>query len=443
MNRRNLLAVFTMVIILALSCSEDNPVQSDSGSTDVQIVFNFESDDTQQAGLGKSATINRVVIAVTGPGMTRVTEELTLNSATTRATGSIKVPKGNNRNFIVNGIDGSSIIQFRGETTKDIINDQESVSISVSWTPPDPVTLTISNVASTTATLNWSASTEPDFSFYRVLLSRSTSLKDPADKIGNDITSVNSTSLNIINLSPGTTYYVAVMTVDTELWFTGSFNFGAQNSIVKSFSTQSQIVELSYDDNSFEGGLVVVEQNESLIVRFTSSSYPVKIVGIDLFIWGTQAFTIGIFDVATGNVIGGGTTNGLHAADYDWASYNLTSLDINVTRDFYAGIRYTGPQQPDDFWWPALGLDESSSARRSYDFPSSGLILLDDIGLPGNLGVRVFVEVAGAETQTLLLTPESIAPSIVEWDEQPKLQVGRPHGANKVRAVRSNLIKLR
>ena len=118
-------------------------------------------------------------------------------------------------------------------------------------------------------------------------------------------------------------------------------------------------------------------------------------------------------------------------------------LHIVLTRDFYAGIRYTGPQQPDDFWWPALGLDESSSARRSYDFPSSGLILLDDIGLPGNLGVRVFVEVAGAEAQTLLLTPESIAPSIVEWDEQPKLQVGRPHGANKVRAVRSNLIRLR
>ena len=442
MSRRNLLAVFTMIIIFALSCSEDNLVQSDSGSTDVQIVFNFESNDTQQAGLGKSAAINRVVIIVTGPGMSRVTEELTLNSATTAATGSIIVPKGNSRKFIVNGIDGSSIIQFRGETTQDIMLDVQSVSISVSWTPPDPVTLTISNVTSTTVTLNWSASTEPDFSFYRVLLSRSTSLKDPADKIGNDITSVNSTSLNIINLSPGTTYYVAVMTVDTELWFTGSFNFGAQNSLVKRFSTQSQIVELSYDDNSFESGLVGSEQNESLIVHFTSPSYPVKIVGMDLYIWGTQEFRTVIFDFATGNFIGGGTASGLDATNYTWASYDLSASDINVTRDFYAGIRYSGPQQIDGFWWPAVGLDQTSSAGRSYsNLPSSGLSLIDDLGFPGNLGIRIFVERGGSGTQTLLLTSESITTSTVEWDEQLQLRVGISHHEKKLPDLDSKLIK--
>ena len=443
MSRRNLLTVFTVAIIFGLSCSEDNPVQSDSGDTDVQIIINFETNTTQQAGLGKSAAINRVVIAVTGPGMTRVTEQLTLNSATTAATGSIKVPKGNNRKFIVNGIDGSSIIQFKGETTQDIVNDVESVSISVSWTPPDPVTLSVSNVTTTTATLSWNTSTAPDFLFYRVLLSTSSNLIDPIDQIGGDITSVNSTGLNIINLSPGTTYYVAVMTVDTELRFSGNLGFGTQNSIVKSFSALSQILELSYDDNSFENGLVATEVNESLIVHFTSPSYPVKIVAMDLYIWGTQEFTTAIFDFATGDFLGGGTTNGVDAANYTWASYDLSAFDINVTGDFFAGIRYTGPQQTDGNWWPAIGLDQTSSAGRSYDdLPSSGLFLLDDLGFPGNLGIRVTIELGGTGAQTLaLITPESITTSKVEWDEQLQLRVGISHHEKKLPDLSSKLIK--
>ena len=444
MNRKNLLTFFTMVTLFGLSCSEDNLVQSDSGGAEVQIVFNFETNNAQQVGLSKSATINRVVVSVTGPGMSPVTDELTLNSAATTATGSLEVPKGNNRKFSVEGIDGNSITQFSGETTQDIVNDVESVSISVSWTPPDPVTLTISDVTSSTVTLNWTASAAPDFSFYRVLLSKSTNLSDLTDQIGDDITVVNSTSMNIINLSPGTTYYTAVMTVDTELWFSGDLSFGTQNSLVKSFSTLSQIVELSYDDNSFESGLVGSEQNESLIVHFTSSSYPVKIVGMDLYIWGTQEFTTAIFDFATGNFLGGGTANGVDAANYTWASYDLSAFNFIVTADFFAGIGYSGPQQTDGNWWPAVGLDETSSAGRSYDdSPLLGLFLLDDIGFPGNLGIRVTVELSGAGAQTVVLTPESIAPSKVEWDEPLQLKVVKSHDENKIHGLSSKLIKLR
>ena len=441
MSRRNLFT-FTMAIIFGLSCSEENPFQSESGDADVQLVINFDTNNSQQVELSKSATINMVVVKVTGPEMIAVTEELTLNSGVTAATGSIEVLKGINRTFSVEGIDGNSIIQFSGQTTQDIVNDVESVSISVLWIPPDPVTLTISNVTSTTATLNWTASTAPDFSFYRVLLSTSTNLNEVTDQIGDDITNVNTTGLNIINLTPGTTYYVAVMTVDTELWYSGSLVFGAQNSIVKSFSALSQILELSYDDNSFENGLVATEVNESLIVHFTSPSYPAKIVAMDLYIWGTQEFTTAIFDFATGDFLGGGTTNGVDAANYTWASYDLSAFDINVTRDFIAGIRYTGTQQGDGFWWPAIGLDQTSSAGRSYDdLPSSGFFLLDEVGFPGNLGVRVTVELPGAGAQTIVLTPESITTSMVERDEQLQLRVGKSQRDKKLPGLGSKLIK--
>ncbi len=382
MSRRNLLT-FALAIIFGLSCSEDNPVQSDSVGTDVQFVINFETNSSQRVELSKTATINRVVVNVAGPGMSRVTKELTLNSGVTEATGSLEVPKGNDRIFSVDGIDGNSITQFSGETTQDIVNDVESVSISVSWIPPDPVTLTISNITSTAATLNWTTSAAPDFSFYRVLLSTSTTLIDLTDQIGDDMTDVNSTSMNIINLTPGATYFAAVMTVHTEGWFTGDLSFGTQNSIVKSFSSVD-LLQLIGDDDSFETGLVGSEQNESLFVHFTSSSYPVKIVGLDLYIWGTQEFTVVVRDYSTYDLLGGGTANGVDAANYTWASYDLTAFDINVTGDFYAGIRYTGPQQTDGYWWPAIGLDQTSSLGRSYDdLPSSGLFLLDDLRLSG------------------------------------------------------------
>lgn len=440
MSKKILLSVFTMVTLFGLSCSEDYPVQSNSVSTEVQIVFNFETSNTQQVGLSKSATINRVVISVTGPDMSLVTEELTLNSEVTTATGSVKVPKGNNRKFIVEGIDGNSITQFSGETTQDILDDVESVSISVFWTPPEPVTLTISNVTSTTATLNWSVSTAPDFSFYRVLLSTSTILTDPTDQIGDDITSVNSTSINIINLTPGTTYYVAVMTVDTELWFSGDLISGTSNSIVESFSSVA-VLQLIGDDGSFESGLVGSEQNESLIVHFTAPSYPVKIMALDLYIWGTQEFTTAVFDITSGSFLGGGTVNGVDADNYTWASYDLSALDINATGDFFAGIRYTGPQQTDGFWWPAIGFDQTSSLGRSYDdFPSAGLFLLDNLGFPGNLGIRVTVELSGAAgAQTLLLTPESITTSTVEWGEQLQLKVGKSQHNKKLPDLGSKL----
>ena len=441
MSRRNLLSVFTVAIVFGLSCSEDNPVQSDFVGTDVQIIINFETNTTQQVDLSKSATIIKVIVNVRGPGMRSVTEELTLNSTTSAATGSIKVPKGNNRIFTVEGIDGNSITQFSGQTTQDIVKDVESVSLSVSWISPDPVTLSVSNVTTTTATLSWNTSTAPDFLFYRVLLSTSSNLIDPIDQIGGDITNVNSTTLNIINLTPGTTYYAAVMTVDTELRFSGNLGFGTQNSIVKSFLS-AEILRLIGDDNSFESGLVGSEQNESLIVHFTSPSYPVKIVGMDLYIWGTQEFRTVIFDFATGNFIGGGTASGLDATNYTWASYDLSASDINVTRDFYAGIRYSGPQQIDGFWWPAVGLDQTSSAGRSYsNLPSSGLSLIDDLGFPGNLGIRIFVERGGSGTQTLLLTSESITTSTVEWDEQLQLRVGISHHEKKLPDLDSKLIK--
>lgn len=396
-----------IIVLLGLSCSEKNPIFEIEGNSLVQLQITFEQIGSQFTPLAKIATVTKVVITVTGEDMSTVTEDLEVDLETGTATGKVKVPKGDSRTFQVDGIDGNDINQFSGSTTQDIEKDIETVEIDVHWITPDPVDFTISNVTSTTADVSWTASNSPDFSFYRILVSTSQPL-DPNNDGVLDISDLNSTNASLYNLSSNTTYYVSIIVIDTELLYDG---------YVKSFTT-AQIWELSYDDDSFETGLVGIEQNQTYLVLFSAPSYPARLIACTMKLQGTQEFNIGIMSSEPAEILGDISTTGTDASSYAWSLYDLRTLEITLNNDFWVFIMYTGPQQSDERWWPAIGLDQTSPAGRSYIYiPSLETVdPLDDFGWPGNLGIRAFVEIGGGLISLMAHSGEIIKTELQEID---------------------------
>lgn len=239
----NPLKYITGMIILSvfilLSCEKNitNPAQESA----IQIQVAFDTDSFGLDALGKIASITSVSVTVTGPEMDQVVQDLSFNSGTGTASGTVEVPKGSDRLFKVEGKDSRKIIQFSGSATKDINGDNESVSITVAWIVPDPVSLTINEIRSTSVVLSWNATNAPDFGFYRILISNQLPLNPSNDNVGDDITDrTNTTDWRITGLFPITKYYVAVVVVDTE-------GHCAVEADIQNFTTWTQ-VELVYDD---------------------------------------------------------------------------------------------------------------------------------------------------------------------------------------------------
>ena len=385
MLREGRFLVFSSLLFF-LSCSVDNPLSNHKETSEVNVHFLVEKSAGEtrgNGGLAKSAVISRVEVTVSASDMETVKEDLTVSSDGKTATGSVEVPKGNARKFDIEAIDANGITQYSGSATQDILGDVETVSITTKGYYPDPVSLTVGTVSLNSVELTWTQNSDVDFNEYEIYRS-TTATVDLNSTLITTISGRTNTSYTDGTINLNAVYYYRIIVWDTEgLGFWGS--------------TQKAPAELGYDDNSFEIGLIGTEQNESLIVLFSAPSYPIKLISLEMFLKGTHLFTTAVFDQATGTFLGGESTTGVNADNYEWGRYDIDHLNLTVSGDFYAGVRYTGSQQTDGFWWPAIGLDQTSSAGRSYDdLPQTGkLELLDNIGYPGNLGVRVVAEVEG------------------------------------------------
>jgi hypothetical protein len=131
-----------LLILLFIACSEDNFLNIKSGNSTIQLDIQFSEYPVGFGKIEETVVISRVQVRVTGPGMDPIQDELSISGTT--ASGSIEVPKGSSRVFIVEGFDNNNILLFSGETTKDINNDVENVSIIASWlTTPLNITASV------------------------------------------------------------------------------------------------------------------------------------------------------------------------------------------------------------------------------------------------------------------------------------------------------------
>jgi len=277
-------------------------------------------------------------------------------------------------------------------------NDKETVTINANWIVPPPVNFYIQNVTDNSAELIWQKSNVIDFAFYRILLSTNSNLDPNNDKLV-DITDINHTSANIINLTPNTDYFVSVLVVDTEL------RFDLANMEVKTFTTLStggQQYEISYDDGSAENWYIGLEQDEEDFVLFTSPVYPVRLISLNMYLNGPEPFTALVRDQSSFNILGEKPATG-PGTNEDWVSINMENLNIILNADFVAGLRYTGAPNAQNQWLPAMGYDTNNSAGRSFWYsPSQSQIYsYDENVTPGNLMFRVIVETSGGTQITL------------------------------------------
>ncbi|MFQ6674830.1 MAG: hypothetical protein ACE5LH_00650 [Fidelibacterota bacterium] len=379
------------------------------------MAMNLDREEGEFRGsptLAKSVVVARVVLTVSASDMETIEKDLALSSDRKTASGSVEVPRGKARKFTVEAIDANGVTQYSGSTTHDIEDDVETVSITTEGHYPTPVSLSVTGVGLNSVELEWTRNSDVDFEEYELYRSTSSTV---------DLTS---TRVTVISQQATTSYVDGTVDLNTSysyrmiVWDTEGLGFWS--------SVVTAPAEWGYDDNSFENGLIGSEQNEGLLVWFSLDAYPARLVGIEMVLWGTESFTIGIWDWETGTVLAGEAASGTNASAYEWVLYDMSGLDLTLEGDFFVGLNYTGSsiynsQLGRYEWWPAIGLDQTSSARRSYDLTSTSFDLLDDLGMAGNLGIRVIVEQEGGSVMRV----EPAGPAVRALPDREPVATGR------------------
>ena len=263
---------------------------------------------------------------------------------------------------------------------------------------PEPVNVQIENITSTSFELFWSKSYAPNFSFYRALLSHNMILNPDDDIIGEDIYDANQTNMIIGELEPNSIYYTAVMAVDNNLEFMGGLEYGQANSIVHQVVTTADQIVLSYDDDSFEQMLFSTAAGTRFINIFAQPAATTYVREVWIYLKDTSGeqdnYRIVIVD-ADGNdkfysnPLPTNNGEGWVGWDIPWDNFEEGFVD----EEFAVGIECTKASG-----WPEIGLDQSNSFNASYYVDTDGTWYpVGDMGYPGNLGIRVVVDISGGE----------------------------------------------
>jgi len=381
-------------MVIGLSCADNNPVSESDGDSEILLRVEFDDNKISSGNLQKVTTITTVTVTVTGPGMDTITENLTISGNT--ASGNISVPKGDDRRFVLTGRDQSNIIQFEGENSADIINNTETVNITVSYFPPNPVDFNISNVTTTTADVSWTASTAPDFDFYRLLLSTSNP-PDPSNDGILDISDINTTSANITGMTPNTTYFYQIIVVDTELIFddaTPVKGFATAlpfpppvNFVISNITTTTADVDWEMSSAglfSFYRLLVSTSNppdtnNDGILDVFDITSTSANITGMT----PNTNYFVSLIVVDTDNEFDTGTpVKNLHTAEETTVFYDDDGFETTLTA-FFANsrmaVRFTPPEYPCYIKSILLYLTDNSGLDDNYRLVIMAPTLDDDV----------------------------------------------------------------
>lgn len=405
---RTLLSM-TILIALLLACSRNITDNIQNTEAQISIELNLPDANSGYRGFAKPATITTVRVRVTAGDITEpIVKNLTLSADKKKAIGIVSVKKGNNRKFEIEGIDQNNVVQFAGSATKNIVSDQESVTITVAWIPPPVISFSVSQITNTSAVVTWSPVNIPDFARYLILLGPTAQLNpNNPDHVLLDIPNQQANSAQITNLDPGTDYYVAVLAIDTE----NLFNSATQ---AKKFTTASASeIELIYDDGSFEDGLFG-PQNSALTVEFEPPSYPafVKTIKVNLANndIGNQLSAFILESSVLFEVVIPAMNDWVQITP-DWSTVSSNGV---VNQSFDVGISFLVDNGP----FVLADTNSTYSGRSWYRDPTGNWFQLHETGYSYNLMIRTVVVLqTGEEVE---LSPRIRKKSAAELFKHPQ-----------------------
>ena len=230
----NKLFVLILPVLMLLHC--ESPLDKGEQNASIILNINFPDNIIQKDNLQKPVSIEIITITVEAADMETIIENFEVQNSQVEC--DLKVPKGDDRNFLIEGKDNNDIIQFEGEKVVDIIDDEETITFNnLTVIAPNPVNFSFSNITESSFDINWDKSNAVDFGFYRVLASTNPQLDPDNDFVANDITDRNSTSMTVTGAEPNTIYYATVLVCDTEFYYKGALEYNVPGSIVKAVTT--------------------------------------------------------------------------------------------------------------------------------------------------------------------------------------------------------------
>lgn len=206
------ITVLITLILLYTVCTSCSDIANTSHSH-ISIAIKSEPQNTTI-----SRAVTKLNITVSAADFDTLTHEVLLQNG--KAQIELSIPKGDDRVITVMGYDENSRLQCRGAAKVNLHKTNEIVSITVAWLPPPPVTLSIDSIGTTTINISWTPSTVEDFGQYRIVGSTRSEFDLIKDTLHTPITNKSITKTVISNLQANMTYYIAVITLDTE----GKFN---------------------------------------------------------------------------------------------------------------------------------------------------------------------------------------------------------------------------
>ncbi|MDZ7260821.1 MAG: hypothetical protein ONB05_01695 [candidate division KSB1 bacterium] len=140
MSRLSLFEKHKLIVLLlllslsfCLTCSQDKLTSFEKGSSNIILNITIKNQGQGRIGLKplqKPSFIAKVIVTITASDMKTITKELETSDWIT-FTGTVEVPKGDNRTFTVEAIDDYDIIRYKGSTTQDIKKDTETVFVEL------------------------------------------------------------------------------------------------------------------------------------------------------------------------------------------------------------------------------------------------------------------------------------------------------------------------
>ncbi len=390
MRLTRLLFVIT-ILLAALACTTDNPLSSPDTSA-ITLSINLprgERIPDTGTGLAKAMVIASVTVTVTADDMEDIEESLDVSGET--ASGTLKVPRGEDRTFTVECRDGNDIPQYSGSTTQDILQKSETVEITTEGHYPSASTLSITSFDAASVTLSWTENTDLDFASYELV--RAGNAEDIESSSTREsiftITSKTTTTYTDDSVSPNTTYYYAIIVWDTE-------GMGMRSDADGILTPD--LLEISYDDGTWEDYYWGNEEGDRFDMLFSSPTYPCYIRSIKLYLRDQSGFDgnyrVYIMDLGLNDLFYSEpalTDPATTGAEGGWVTWDLNWENRaagTVSEDFYAGIEYTGGNL-----WPDIFIDTNTDAYRGtfYDVSTDSWYFVY-----GNLSVRVSVEIGGS-----------------------------------------------
>ena len=383
---------FVITVLLAgLACLTDNPLSGPETSS-ITLSINLPSGEgipDTGTGLAKAMAITSVTVTVTADDMENIEESLDISGET--ASGTLEVPRGYDRTFTIECQDANGILQYSGSVTQDILEKSETVEITTEGHYPSASTLTITSFDAVSVALSWIENTDMDFASYELV--RAGTAEDIESSSTREsivtITSKATTTYADATVSPNTSYYYAIIVWDTE-------GMGMRSDAEGVLTPD--LLEISYDDGSWEDYDWGNEAGDRFDMLFSSPTYPCYIRSIKLYLRDESGFDgnyrVYIMDLGLNDLFYSEpalTDPATTGDEGSWVTWDLNWENRaagTVSEDFYAGIEYTGGNL-----WPDIFIDTDTDADRGtyYDASTESWYIIS-----GNLSVRVTVEIGGS-----------------------------------------------